>query len=224
MRIPRPRLTFTGMLTLVVAALLFWPVLVTWPLVGRVVHLVWITTLISAVAVLSRSRSLLWLCVVIGVTTEVLRLVPEGALALIVWTHIADAVLTSLALGFIVHTTWTEREVGLETIFGAIAGYLMLGMVWATLYALLEVSNPGAINLDVDLRFPGSGVADVDQLDLKLIYFSFVTMTTLGYGDVTPTSAGAATFAMMQAVAGQLYVAILIARLVAIASAPSPSD
>ena len=224
MRLPRPRLTATGLLTLVVAAVLFGPLLIAWPLLGHIVHLVWITTLIWAVAVLSKSRSLLWLCIGIGLTTEVLRLVPEGSLALVLWTRITDALLTSLALGFIVHTTWTEREVGLQTILGAIAGYLMLGLVWALFYGLLELSNPGAINLDVDLRFPGAGVFDAGQLNTKLVYFSFVTLTTLGYGDVTPISAGAASLAMMQAVTGQLYIAVLIARLVAIASMPSQSD
>jgi hypothetical protein len=220
----RARSVFTGLLMLEVAALLFLPVVLAWPLLGRVVHLLLVVTLVAAVSYLSQSRGLLWLSVGLGIATEVLRtLAPTGDQVMILTSYGLDAALTGLAMGFIAYSTWTEREVRLETIFGAIAGYLLLGLIWALLYGLLELSTPGAIRLGEDLRFPGSGVVAADQLDAKLIYFSFVTLTTLGYGDVTPASAGAATLAMLQAVTGQLYIAVLIARLVAIASTPSAS-
>ena len=94
-----------------------------------------------------------------------------------------------------------------ELLLGAINVYLMLGLAFAFLFNLLEHLSPGS--------FTGlEALADNTALDLKFIYFSFVTLTTLGYGDVSPLTANAMTFASAEAIAGQLYLTILVARLV----------
>lgn len=98
-----------------------------------------------------------------------------------------------------------------ETLWAAINVYLLFGLLFAFLYALTATLIPDAFSGEAllgDGRFSGQ----------TFIYFSYVTMTTLGYGDITPNVQMAATLAYVQALIGQLYVAILIARLVSLYS------
>jgi hypothetical protein len=110
-----------------------------------------------------------------------------------------------------------QNRVTGETLWGAINIYLLFGMMFAFLYSGLLALHPGA--------FAG-GILDNDSLDVtqSMVYYSFVTMTTLGYGDITPKIQAAATLAYLQALIGQLYVAILIARLVSMYSTQTEED
>jgi hypothetical protein len=87
---------------------------------------------------------------------------------------------------------------------GAIAVYLLLGLAWAHAYELIEFLNPGA--------FSGA-VTNLGRFS-SWTYFSFVTLATLGYGDIAPVHPIARSLATAEAITGQLYLAILIARLV----------
>lgn len=98
---------------------------------------------------------------------------------------------------------------------GAIAVYLMLGLIWAFAYSLVELQVPGSFQL------PAAAAANGTTGMRSFVYFSFVTLTTLGYGDVIPLSSGARTLATLEALAGQLYLAVLVARLVALQIAHS---
>ncbi len=103
--------------------------------------------------------------------------------------------------------------VNTHRIQGAVAVYLMIGLIWGFAYGMLEIRHPGSFNLpERTATAPEGG----DQLMADLSYFSFVTLTTVGYGDVTPKSASARTLATVEALVGQLYLVILIARLVSL--------
>jgi hypothetical protein len=99
---------------------------------------------------------------------------------------------------------FSEREVTPDLIIGSICGYLILGFFWTYLYSILEMFNAGSFQIPA-----GMGTENT-----HFTYYSFVTLTTLGYGDITPLSQPARSFSLLEAVVGQLYVAILIARLV----------
>lgn len=86
---------------------------------------------------------------------------------------------------------------------GAVAVYLLFGLVWANAYEWMEVTHPGA--------FSGAITHGASW-----IYYSFVTLTTMGYGDIIPVHPGARSLAAAEALTGQLYIAILVARLVAL--------
>jgi hypothetical protein len=95
---------------------------------------------------------------------------------------------------------------------GAIALYLLLGVIWAFVYILLELHAPGALVGDA-----ASGLASIQSERLpSQIYFSFVTLTTLGYGDISPASPAARSFAILEALVGQIYIVAVIARLVSL--------
>ncbi len=92
-------------------------------------------------------------------------------------------------------------------IVGAVCVYLMLGVIWAILYSLLEAVVPGS--------FAGLTENTTDGgWDPDWVYFSFVTLTTLGYGDILPLSFSARSLAYFEAIVGQFYLAVLVAGLV----------
>lgn len=97
-------------------------------------------------------------------------------------------------------------EISMNRLVGAICVYLLLGTIWAIGYSLVSLLSPGS--------FKGIDAGLAGRLDSEWFYFSFVTMTTLGYGDISPVSAVAQALAYMQAVFGQFYIAILVAGLV----------
>lgn len=97
-------------------------------------------------------------------------------------------------------------EITLNRLVGAVCVYLLLGTIWAIAYSLVDVVSPGS--------FTGFSPQDGLGWDSEWLYFSFVTMTTLGYGDISPVSATARALAYMQAVLGQFYIAVLVAGLV----------
>lgn len=103
-----------------------------------------------------------------------------------------------------------------DRILGAIALYVLIGVVWAEAYQLIGIHVPGAY----------AGIAgDNGSLDRSSwIYFSFVTLTTVGYGDITPVAHAARSLAILEALIGQLYPAIVLARLVSLHVAGGGSD
>ena len=91
-------------------------------------------------------------------------------------------------------------------LMGAVCGYLLLGWVWALAFLLLALNDPAA--------FAGLRGSSYDALLPQMTYYSFVTITTLGYGDIAPVGNLARTLAYLEAVVGQMYIAILIAGLI----------
>ena len=97
-----------------------------------------------------------------------------------------------------------------DSVMGAVAVYLLIGFMWANLYAFVEFSEPGSFN------FPAYARADNRPLipEHTFGYYSFVTLTTLGFGDVTPITLRARTLSWLEAVVGVSYMATVIAFLV----------
>ena len=100
---------------------------------------------------------------------------------------------------------WSQ-VINANRVTGAVCVYLMLGLLWGAFYSVLHTISPDAF------RLPAGEVNVVTTSTWN--YYSFVTLTTLGYGEIVPVSATARTLAFAEAVTGQLYVAILVAGLV----------
>lgn len=109
--------------------------------------------------------------------------------------------------------TFRQGPVTFHRVQGGIAAYLLLGVIWAQAFGLVEMLRPGAF----------SGPADVIPGPRGWVYLSFITLTTVGYGDIVPVHPAARSLAILEAVTGPLYVAILLARLVSLAVAPGAS-
>jgi hypothetical protein len=106
-----------------------------------------------------------------------------------------------------------QAKVTLNVIYASIVVYLSLAMMWGMIFILMEILEPGSITLGQS----GEGT-------FHFFYFSFVTITTLGYGDITPASEIARSLALLEAVIGQIYLVVLIARLMGIHIAQSMKE
>lgn len=104
------------------------------------------------------------------------------------------------------------KPVQRDDILGAVCGYLIAGTAWANLYVLSELLIPGSFSVSPDLQ---GQLADWHRRHALFSYFSFVTLTTVGFGDVTPIRAPATTMVLLEAVFGQFYVAVVVAQIVA---------
>ena len=112
-----------------------------------------------------------------------------------------------LFLGVVLVHTLRAGPVTFHRLLGAVAAYLLLGIIWAYAYELVALLRPPAF----------SGAVNLADGPRAFYYFSFVTLTTVGYGDVLPVHPAARSLAMLEAVTGPLYLAILVARLVSLA-------
>ncbi|SES66496.1 potassium channel family protein [Thalassotalea agarivorans] len=179
----------------------------------------------SAVQHLMQSTTVITLLVAVwGVEKDkhILRRAAVFPVAIIVtaWTtYLVDSVggdylLLSLMLIFFISTAYkTARQVLFtgdvdgNKILGAICLYLLMGLIWALIYSLIEIFFPEAFN---NLQHQTHWYLLLPEF----VYFSFVTLTTLGFGDITPAIPLSRFFVYMQAVVGQFYIAILVASLV----------
>jgi hypothetical protein len=121
-------------------------------------------------------------------------LITSDAFRILFFAGVAAALIYQIA---------ASAEVTLGTILGAIDGYILLGFIAAAGFMIIELAGPGS------LKAPGPAISTAD-----VVYYAFITMTTVGYGDILPVSPGARSLAVLVAVFGQLYVAILISLLV----------
>lgn len=135
---------------------------------------------------------------------------------------IASSVVALFA-GLVVWLTYTtvmrpNRPVG-DRIVGAICVFILIGLAWASVFQALDTVAPGSLHFPADTAWTAPGPS-------RYRYFSFVTLATLGYGDVTPVTVVAGTLAALEALSGQLYIGITIARLVALSltERPAPDD
>lgn len=130
--------------------------------------------------------------------------------AILISGHLSAALFFSLVLYRILKTVLIRRVSG-DALFGAVCGYLLLGIIWGLVYSSLETFRPGSFDIsETHAVQPGNA----SQYRGILGYYSLVTLTTLGYGDITPTTPTARTLSWLEAVTGQFYLAILVAGLV----------
>lgn len=125
------------------------------------------------------------------------------AFALVFFCYIAIIVLVYL---------FREDKITADVIIGSICVYLLLGIIWALGYSLLETWVPESF------RLPEGAAPLTGRV---FLYYSFITLSTVGYGDITPLTAPARSLAFLEAVTGQIYLAVLIGRLVGIHIAQS---
>ncbi|MCP3961987.1 MAG: two pore domain potassium channel family protein [bacterium] len=218
-----PSYGFSGLLaTLVVFLFLLWPAVGGVPGLRRVMLIAFTAVFLAAVYAISNERRLLSWTLALGalglVSTWLSHFIPEAGLGL------AKSVLTTAFLGYIglviLREVLADGEVTRERILGSICVYLLIGLCWSAIYDILYTLDAGAF------RFPaGSEPSALAAPDghFELVYYSFVTLTTLGYGDITPVSSVARGLTTLEAVTGQLYIAVLVARLVGLYVAHSMS-
>jgi len=143
----------------------------------------------------------------------------------IVTDHTAFSVSSSaLVASWLIYTIYLVvaalfriKQPSMNAIMGAIVAYLLAAVAFSSLFEIIEMYQPGSF----------SGIPDgnvLRELENAFLYFSLVSITTMGYGDIVPVSELARSFATLEGAFGTLYLAVMIARLVGLHAASHPDD
>lgn len=132
------------------------------------------------------------------------------------------ALFIGFAVVMILRNIFAASVVTGDDVLGAVCGYLLAAGAWANLYAATELLVPGSFSVSNDLQELSSSHGRTALFN----YFNVVTLATMGYGDITPVRPPATALAMLEAIFGQFYVAVVVAQLVGLrlAEAFTPSD
>jgi hypothetical protein len=199
---------YTRILTTLAALWVLGPVFDLFNLneVGEVILLS--VVLIAGVAVMRGKGILFFVVIGMGICLGAMLWVhfssPLGSVAYIAMNLVGAFFFGSVAFELLRDILSTRRTVTIQLIHGAIAVYVLIGICFSFVYVVLFIADPAAFK----------GVEDSAAAFSQFVYFSFVTLTTLGYGDVTPMTRLGGSFATMEATVGQVYLTVLVARLV----------
>ncbi|NWF71716.1 MAG: voltage-gated potassium channel [Nitrospirae bacterium] len=171
-----------------------------------ILFLINVTILLTAVAATGRSRSMVVIAVILVLPAIVFRFLAleSGQPGYLVLTWGFNAVFYVFILARLLHYVLRRDFMTSDKLYGAVAAYILVAIFWAQLHGVTQYFYPGAY------AFGGTPKA----LDMaELIYFSFVALTTAGFGDVTPALVQSRFLTILEMIAGVMFVAILIARL-----------
>jgi len=207
--------------------LILWPVtleLSSW-------HLGWLgpaivrnILLLSCVLAVSNRARIAIVVLVLGIGLAVSRWLFEFGFGMVFdnISHVLVIVIVPIVAFAILTEVLRAGEVTLHLVVGAVCVYLMLALLWTFLYDAIETLAPGAILVRAG-SFSDTAKLPVADADLvKMLYFSLTNITTLGNSDL-PVTFFARQLAPIEAIMGQLYLAVLIARLVGFSSPAGPS-
>ena len=201
------RSRFLFLLVALVLLLLVSPLLEDSPLHRAFLVVLFALVAFSAVRIASNRRSHRIVSLALGVPWLVVSLsglvwpgsIPE------VGAYLLFMALNVYALGIVLGAVVGAEEVDFDILLGAASAYLLLAIIWTASYQVIHQLDPEAYSLVHGEARP---------FFHQFLYFSLVTLTTLGYGDITPLSPFAQIWSTLEAVVGTLYIALLVARLV----------
>ncbi len=200
--------SLTALLVLLVLTLFVLPPMGTPEKLDDIANRVLYTLLvISGVLAATRNRRATVIAALVVGTDVILKwvaLAVPGQAILIASTASSLVTVVMLILVVVVQV-FREGPITMHRVLGAVAVYLLLGLAWTLAYQLVSLSVPGAFTVSTE---------SATRMNV-FIYYSFVTLTTVGYGDITALHPVARSLSVTEALTGQLYPAILIARLVA---------
>ena len=215
-RQPRNLRRFGSLLAALLALMLVTPFLPEGSFRLPLINILFSALLIASVYAVSQHPRVLVVGLLLGAPTLVLDWITDARdpLALRVIDQATSVVFLSFVIAVLLTRILRQQDVTADTIYGGICVYLLAGVAWAYGYDLIETVVPGSFQFG-EGQLP-DGFSPLAQAESwrRFFFFSFVTLTTLGYGDITPVTQQARAIAISEAVAGPLFLAIFIARLV----------
>lgn len=139
------------------------------------------------------------------------RAVFSGSPELIVGSTLTSILFFGVIIAMIVHRILTTPHINRDTIYGAVSVYLLIGLLWASMYATAAEMTPDAFSYSAGAALPGNSLTFGN-----ILYFSFITLSTTGYGDIIPTIRITQSLAMVEAITGVIFIAVFVSRLVGI--------
>ena len=220
---------FTILLATLVLNLLLAPVLASVPTLheplvgGTLAFASFFVLMIAAVLAVSQKRptTLCALGLALAAVFAAVLDYATGSRASLFVHHLLDTLFLFFVAGLLLRHVFTQPRVTLNLINAALCAYLVIGLMCAAGYAVIEVAWPGSFHLPEDGIGPfATAGLQVDEA-ARRVYFSFVTLLTLGYGEMFPLSSIARIAAVMEAFMGQVMLVVLVARLVGVHVAQS---
>ncbi|MEO0649370.1 MAG: potassium channel family protein [Planctomycetota bacterium] len=211
------RQRFTALLLLLVLNLVVAPTVSTVTQssgLGAILPLVSFTAVIvAALFAATQARRSRWIALSVG--GAALACAWGGVLTSAHELRVVEELLTTSFLltvfVLLVRHVLLQRKVTVNVVNAALCAYLLLGLGWASLYSLIELIEPGSFRLpEGDPSFDDAA----DEASTGPVYFSFVTLLTLGYGEIVPVSSIARMCAVVEAFLGQVLLVVLVSRLV----------
>jgi hypothetical protein len=181
-------------------------------LLKSVTQLFLLNMLLVAFSTMTRlARASLWIVWTISVAGSLLEELPVSPAVAVVAKYLASGALGILVVmcgSRILAVVLRAGEVTLDSIFASIVVYQLIGMSFSSIFTLTMLVDPRGLQLPGNAPPPEFNIVQID-----MIYFSFVTLATLGYGDIVPVSSFARSIAVTEALVGQFYVAVVVALL-----------
>jgi hypothetical protein len=170
-----------------------------------------VSSLVILAAVAAVGRSILSFLVVLALAAPALAFrwlaLNHGNPAFVDLALRFDAAVYATTIALLLRYVFDREVLTTDRLWGAAATYLMIGVLWSFLYAIVDRSGTQS--------FAVRGSSESLQL-IDLLYYSFSTLTTTGYGDIVPLTRLARVASILEGIVGQLFLAILIARLVGV--------
>lgn len=213
---------YTILLFSILAMILIQPIFAGHIRVQGLVTLSMSVVLLSALYTLNLSRAYFTLGILLMIPAFVSRWVLQfhSSTNLEVFAAISACAFILITVVALVRELFSIRRVTLDSIAAAICAYLLLGVGWGFVFAVIELKHPGSFTAELLLPGVSTGSPIINALH-NFIYYSFVCLTTTGYGDIAPKSDVARVMSVLESIVGQMYLAILIARLVSLEVAQS---
>ena len=186
------------------------------PVVTELLMMAVVVVIFLVVFTRRRDRAVALTVAVMAIATKWSRYVappPEGSIVQPVAFHVLVALFMAFAVYVILRNIFAEKNVTGDEVVGTVCGYFIAAALWSHVYAVVELAAPGSFAFTPGLA---QQAASWDGRAAIFNYFSLVTLTTMGYGDVTPLHGPATALAVIEAIFGQFYIAIVVAQLVAV--------
>ncbi|GAA4652497.1 potassium channel family protein [Kistimonas scapharcae] len=204
-----PRFGFSMLLLMLMTVVVVFPFMPDVIRAGFMLKVSLTMLLVASVYILSHKRKFLIIASMLAFPTFITLWLPVlyNKPTFIFLDNITNLMFFSYVIYELLVLIFSAKRVDRNIIYGSMCVYMLLGLQGAFIYTLLEFWMPGS--------FHGEGLASIHDIS-TFIYFSFVTLSTLGYGDIVPATRAAQAIASMEALIGQFYLTVLVARLVGI--------
>ena len=182
-------------------------------LINIITTLLYLNALLTALSANGARPRLRYTLIALWGSSAILKLAapPEIEWQCLLLAKILSCVLLSILVFNIMRYVMFSRSVESDTLFAAVVAYILLALMFGQMYSAIALAIPDSFSIAQALLADNPLATDLDYF-----YFSFVTIATLGYGDISPTHPLTQVLASIEAVIGQFYVAIIVAWLVSV--------
>ncbi len=205
------------LLTFLLLMLVLFPFFSEWSFSTELFKVLFTAILISSAYTLSHQRINLIVTGILGVLAIVSSWADEifgVSRGLLYFNFSVTIAFFIYVIAIHINQLISQRKIGPNLLYAALCGYILIGILWGCIYSLFALVLPDAFYM-AHVAVQTKSYADVAKMP-EFIYYSFITLTTLGYGDIVPVLPAAQSFATLEAISGQFYLTVLVARLVAL--------